>query len=274
MIQQTIGLPLGVEVIARAPWTAGHSLVAERFSTGRVFIGGDAAHLFTPTGGLGYNTAIEDAVNLGWKLAAVLKGFASPTLLRTYEAERQPLALRNTAYAKAFADSLGNYVPLPEIEDDTPAGEAARRRAGEYYAAHGRAEFDIPGITFGGRYDGSPAIVPDGTRPPPDTPNTYVPTACPGGRPPHLWLADGRSLYDCFGFEWTLLRLGGARGSLLARSGLPLKIFDLESEEARDLYGADVVLIRPDQIVAWRGDSHREAEDIIRKICGVFPRPP
>jgi 2-polyprenyl-6-methoxyphenol hydroxylase-like FAD-dependent oxidoreductase len=272
MVQQTIGLALRVEVIARAPWTAGHSLVAERFSTGRVFIGGDAAHLFTPTGGLGYNTAIEDAVNLGWKLAAVLKGFASPPLLTTYEAERRPLALRNTAYAKAFADSLGNYVPAPEIEDDSPAGETARRRAGEYYAAHGRAEFNIPGITFGGRYDGSPAIVPDGTEPPPDTANAYVPTACPGGRPPHLWLADGRSLYDCFGFEWTLLRLGAADGAGFMKSGLSLTIFDLKTAEARELYGADLVLIRPDQIVAWRGNSDRGAQDIIRKICGVFPR--
>src|ERR687898_389039 len=165
MVQQTIGLPLRVEVISRAPWTAGHSLVAEKFGRDRVFIGGDAAHLFTPTGGLGYNTAIEDAVNLGWKLAAVIRGTASEKLLASYEAER--------------------------------------RRAGEYYAAHGRAEFNIPGITFGGRYDGSPAIVPDGTAPPPDTANVYVSTACPGGRPPHLWLPDGRSLYDCFGFEWT-----------------------------------------------------------------------
>jgi 2-polyprenyl-6-methoxyphenol hydroxylase-like FAD-dependent oxidoreductase len=271
MVQQTIGLPLRVEVIARAPWTAGHSLVAEQFSKGRVFIGGDAAHLFTPTGGLGYNTAIEDAVNLGWKLAAVLNRFASESLLASYEAERRPLALRNTAYAKAFADSLGNYVPPPGIEDQTPAGEAARRRAGEYYAAHGRAEFNIPGITFGGRYDGSPAIVPDGTEPPRDTPDVYVPTASPGGRPPHLWLADGRSLYDGFGFEWTLLRLGAADGARFTKSRLPLKIFDVKTLEARELYGADLVLIRPDQIVAWRGDSDGEAGNIIRKICGVFP---
>ena len=130
MIQQTVGLPLRVEVLARAFWTAGHSLVAEKFGKGRIFIGGDAAHLFTPMGGLGYNTAIEDAVNLGWKLAAVIGGTASEKLLASYEAERRPLALRNTAYAKGFADSLGNYVPPPEIEDDTPAGEAARRQRG------------------------------------------------------------------------------------------------------------------------------------------------
>jgi 2-polyprenyl-6-methoxyphenol hydroxylase-like FAD-dependent oxidoreductase len=268
MVQQTIGLPLRVEVIARASWTAGHSLVAEQFSRGRIFIGGDAAHLFTPMGGLGYNTAIEDAVNLGWKLAAVLKNQASEKLLASYEAERRPLALRNTGYAKGFADSLGNYVPAPEIEDDTAAGEAARRRAGEYYRAHGRAEFNIPGITFGGRYDGSPAIVSDGSAPPPDRANEYVPSACPGGRPPHLWLADGRSLYDRFGFEWTLLRLGAAHGSRFIESGLPLKVFDLKTDEARDLYGADLVLIRPDQIVAWRGNSDTDADGVVRRLLG------
>ena len=268
MVQQTVGAPLRVEVIARAPWTAGHSLVAEKFRQGRIFIGGDAAHLFTPMGGLGYNTAIEDAVNLGWKLAAVLKGEAGAVLLDSYEAERRPLALRNTAYAKGFADSLGNYVPAPEIEDDSPAGEVARRRAGEYYAAHGRAEFNIPGITFGGRYDGSPAIVSDGTAPPPDTPNVYVPTATPGGRPPHVWLPDGRSLYDLFGFEWTLLAFKPAS----AASRPNLKILQLKNEEARDLYAADFVLVRPDQMVAWRGNSDAEVGVVIGEICGVFPR--
>ena len=265
MVQQAVGLPLRVEVIARAPWTAGHSLVAENFRRGRVFIGGDAAHLFTPMGGLGYNTAIEDAVNLGWKLAAVIKGTASEKLLASYEAERRPLALRNTAYAKGFADSLGNYVPPREIEDDTPAGEEARKRAGDYYAAHGRAEFNIPGITFGGRYDGSPAIVSDGTAPPPDSANVYVANACPGGRPPHLWMPDGRSLYDLFGFEWTLLRLGiGDPGKL--PNTATLTVLDLQSEEAHDLYGADFVLIRPDQIVAWRGNSAQDAAQALGRI--------
>lgn len=270
MVQQAIGLALRVEVIARAAWTAGHSLVAESFSRKRIFIAGDAAHLFTPMGGLGYNTGVEDAVNLGWKLAAVLKGWAAPALLESYEAERRPLALRNTAYAKGFADSLGNYVPPPQIEDDTPAGAEARRCAGEYYAAHGRAEFNIPGITFGGRYDGSPAIVPDGSVPPPDKPNEYVPSACPGGRAPHLWMPDGRSLYDLFGFEWTLLRLGKEKAGNLPLSPM-LEVLDLESEEARELYGADFVLIRPDQVVAWRSNSDARLDVIIRKLCGFFP---
>ena len=270
MVQATIGLPLGVQVLSRDTWTAGHSLVADRFQRGRVFIGGDAAHLFTPTGGLGYNTAVEDAVNLGWKLAAVLKGQAGTRLLESYQAERRPLAVRNVAYAKGFADSLGLYEPVPEIEDDSAAGEAARRHAGEYLAAHGRAEFNIPGVTFGGRYDGSPAIAPDGSAPPPDAANVYLPSACPGGRPPHMWLEDGRSLFDSFGFEWTLLRLGSGKGfrfeEAAQRYRLDMKIVDLRNEEARDLYQADLALIRPDQIVAWRGNSDEAAYDILKKL--------
>ena len=251
MVRQALGAPLRVEVLARDTWTAGHALVAERFGEGRVFIGGDAAHLFTPTGGLGYNTAVEDAVNLGWKLAAALRGRASSRLLESYEAERRPLAIRNTSYARRFADSLGNFEPVPEIEDDTAQGDAARRRAGEYLEAHGRAEFDIPGITFGGRYDGSPSIVPDGSLPPPEAANTYIPSACPGGRAPHVWLGESVSLYDRFGFEWTLLCLGEG----LRAADPRLKIVELKNEEARELYGADYALIRPDQIVAWRGND-------------------
>ena len=264
MVQQAIGAPLKVEVLSRDIWTAGHALVAEHLGQGRIFIGGDAAHLFTPTGGLGYNTAVEDAVNLGWKLAAVLKGRATPRLLASYELERRPLAVRNTTYAKRFADSLGNYQPVPEIEADTPAGAEARRRAGEYLEAHGRAEFNIPGITFGGRYDGSPAVIGDGTAPPPEAMNTYVPSACPGGRPPHAWLPDGRSLYDLFGFEWTLLCFAG-QPKLEDRE---MKVVGLHNDAVRDLYGADYALIRPDQIVAWRGNSAAAAREALERLLG------
>jgi 2-polyprenyl-6-methoxyphenol hydroxylase-like FAD-dependent oxidoreductase len=264
MVQQAIGAPLKVEVLARATWTAGHALVAERFGEGRVFIGGDAAHLFTPTGGLGYNTAVEDAVNLGWKLASVLKGAAAPRLLESYELERKPLAVRNTTYARRFAESLGNFQPVAEIEDDTREGAEARKCAGEYLEAHGRAEFNIPGITFGGRYDGSPGIIGDGTAPPPEAANSYVPTACPGGRPPHHWLADGRSLYDLFGFEWTLLCLADAP----VLDEPDVKTVRLQDAALRELYGADFALIRPDQIVAWRGDSVSAALAALGKLRG------
>jgi len=274
LFETAAGAPIAAEILSRRSWTAGHALVAEGFRTGRVFLGGDAAHLFTPTGGLGYNTAVEDAVNLGWKLAAVATGRAAPRLLDSYEAERRPLAVRNTGYARGFADSLGRFSAVAELEDDGAAGAAARARAGAYLEAHGRAEFDIPGITFGGRYDGSPAIVADGTTPPPDAAGVYVPTACPGGRPPHLWLPDGRSVFDRFGFDWTILRLGprppGAEAFVASaqRRGLGLDEVHLASQEARDLYAADLALIRPDQIVCWRGSDAGEAEAVLAAVTG------
>jgi 2-polyprenyl-6-methoxyphenol hydroxylase-like FAD-dependent oxidoreductase len=272
-----VGAPIDVEILSRDAWTAGHALVAERFQRGRVFLGGDAVHLFTPTGGLGYNTAVEDAVNLGWKLAAAIKGTVGPALLASYEAERRPLAIRNTGYARHYADSLGRFTPVPEIEDETPAGADARGRAGAYLDAHARAEFNIPGITFGGRVDASPIIVADGTAPPPDTANIYVPSACPGGRAPHLWLEPARSLYDELGFEWTLLRLGPSAPSghafagMAASVGLDLKIVHIARDEARDLYQADLALIRPDQIVAWRGSTTSTAAAILATVTGRAP---
>ncbi len=274
MFEKAFAAPLDIEIIARSAWNAGYTLVAEKFQRGRIFLGGDAAHLFTPAGGLGYNTAVEDAVNLGWKLNAVLQGWGGPKLLDTYETERQAIARRNTTYARGFADSLGLFVPPPELEDETPAGEAARKLTGDHFNHHARFEFNIPGITFGGRYDGSPIVVSDGTAPLPDAVNSYQPTGCPGGRAPHLWLDDGRSLYDALGFEFTLLQLGATpvdaapfRAAATAIN-MPLSVVAVASDEARELYGADLALIRPDQIVAWRANSTSGAADVLRRAAG------
>jgi 2-polyprenyl-6-methoxyphenol hydroxylase-like FAD-dependent oxidoreductase len=274
MFWRAAGAEMHIEILSRGTWTAGHALVSDGFQKGRVFIGGDAAHLFTPAGGLGYNTAIEDAVNLGWKLAAVLKGRGGVSLLDTYQAERQPLAKRNTSYARGFADSLGLYAAPDAIEDASPEGEKQRAEAGAYFDAHARREFNIPGVTFGGRYDGSPIIVSDGTSPPPDSANEYKPSACPGGRPPHLWLEGGRSLYDLFGFEWTLLQLDPATdpapfAAAAQAFGLDLKIVALDNGAARELYQAPLALIRPDQIVAWRGAEAGGAEQVLRRAAGL-----
>lgn len=268
-----LGAHVPLTMIGRLPWTAGLALVAEKFQSGRVFLAGDAVHLFTPTGGLGYNTAIEDAVNLGWKLAARLKAWGGARLLDSYERERLPVAERNTGFARYYANSIGNFTAAPEIEDVTPEGEAARQKAGVYLNRHVREEFNIPGITFGARYDGSPIIAGDGKAPPPDRANEYIPSAVPGGRAPHAWLEGGRSLYDTLGFEFTLLRLGpkppdtAAFAQVAAARGLPLTIVDRPEPELRDLYEADLALIRPDQIVAWRGD--RVPEDVDKLLAQV-----
>ncbi len=277
LFAQASGLSIDIEILSMATWLAGHALVAQRFRQGRVFLGGDAAHLFTPTGGLGYNTAVEDAVNLAWKLHAVLRGQGGQTLLDSYEAERQAVARRNTGYARRFADSIGLFEAVDELDDDTPAGARAREQAGAPLQAHARLEFNIPGVTFGARYDGSPVIVPDGTAPPPDAANAYTASACPGGRPPHAWLADGRSLFDTFGPGWTLLVLGAdadpqrqaAQFVEAARAqGLELAVVVQADEPLRALYEAPLVLIRPDHVVAWRGQDDTLAAAVLAQALG------
>lgn len=271
---QAMGREIPFEVLSMLTWTAGHALVAERFQQGRVFIGGDAAHLFTPTGGLGYNTAVEDAVNLGWKLAQVVGGISPPSLLASYELERKPLAERNTGYAWQFADSVGLLQAAPALELDSPAGAQARAEASRQLNAHVRLEFNIPGVTFGGRYDGSPLIVPDASSPPADAANHYEPTACPGGRPPHAWLDDGRSLFDSFHTGWTLLALGpqppdaAAFESAASALGLDLRVVYHAEPQLPALYQAPLALIRPDQIVAWRGAQAGGAAAVLRTASG------
>lgn len=281
LFAQVMGVPLDIELLAVDTWVAGHALVAESLGRGRVYIGGDAAHLFTPAGGLGYNTAVEDAVNLGWKLAATVKGTAGPALLPSYAQERHRVATRNTGYARQLAESIGNYVPDLRIEEDGPEGDALRREAGIYLNGHARREFSIPGITFGGRYDGSPVIKPDGAPPPPDAMNIYEPSASPGGRLPHMWLADGRSVFDLLGFEWSLVVVGdrGHMGVAAFRDaatdlGIDLTIVDLTAEGAMALYEADLLLVRPDQIVAWRGGPDADcAGSILRDLMGYANTP-
>ena len=265
-LKELMGCDVPFEVLSMQSWIAGHSLVAEHFSKNRVFLMGDAAHLFTPTGGLGYNTAVEDAVNLGWKLSHVIKGLARPTLLDSYELERRPLALRNTTYARQFADSVGLYPVSDDLELETAEAQEERARASVHFNAHVRLEFNIPGVTFGGRYDQSPIIIKDGSKAPPDEANNYEPSACPGGRPPHVWLENGQSLYDTFGPEWTLLcnqsdEIDFSAWRAGAKSkGIELECLHLPLKEVQDLYVQPLCLIRPDQIVGWRGQNPTQAQ--------------
>ncbi len=271
---EAVGVDIPIEILSMGNWLAGHALVAQRFQKGRVFIAGDAAHLFTPTGGLGYNTAVEDAVNLGWKLASVLAGHAPSELLDSYEAERKPLAERNTKYARRFADSVGLFTAKPELDEDSASGNAERELAGKYFNEHARLEFNIPGVTFGGRYDGSPIIFADGAALPPDEPNVYTATASPGGRPPHVWLDDGRSLFDLFHTEWTLLALGpeevatDAFEAAATALSLDLRVVRLPLTLLSALYEAPLALIRPDQIVAWRGTNSEDALKVLMLVTG------
>ncbi len=262
LIHKIVGRKFPLEIISSVNWNAGYSLVAQKYRKGRVFIAGDAVHLFTPTGGMGMNTGVDDAVNLGWKLAAAVTGEGGETLLDSYEAERRPIGIRNVNFAKGFADSVGNVQVTDQIDKDTPEGAAERARLKAYFERHAEFEFVIPGAFLGLRYEASPVIVYDGAEPPPDHPNDYTPNAIPGSRAPHVWLGDA-VLHDRLSRGFTLLRFGGNRP---APEGVD--VLDIGDAAARDLYGADCVLVRPDQHVAWRGDDPAAVAGLMDTVLG------
>ncbi len=277
IMRRCVGSDLPMNIIAHEPWTAGMALVAERYGDRRVLLAGDAVHLFTPTGGFGMNTGIDDAANLAWKLAALVQGWGGAELLTSYEIERMPIALRNTEAARRLTASIGETDVDPAIEQDSLMGEAARRAAGIMLARFSE-QFGSIGVQLGTRYDGSPIIADDGPAPA-DNLVSYAPTSIPGGRAPHVWLhekhAFGDSLYDRLARGFTLLRLGGRApdpSAILAAAAeqkMPLALLDVVDSDARDLYGCDLALIRPDQYVAWRGNrTMTNADVILSRVTG------
>lgn len=247
-------------------WTAGHTLVAERFQAGRCFIAGDAAHLFTPTSGMGYNTSVDDAVNLGWKLAAVIQGWGGAALLDSYESERQPIAKRNTAYARSMADSMAALTPPAGVEEPGADNDAMRRDYGARCLAHVAREYDVPGLQLGVRYE-SQVVAIEATTPPADDATQYIPSGYPGARAPHITVGDA-ALCDKFGRDFTLLSTTENQQVQWEEAAdalhVPLKVVVCDTQSARDIYGADLVLIRPDSHIAWRGDASADAEMILR----------
>jgi 2-polyprenyl-6-methoxyphenol hydroxylase-like FAD-dependent oxidoreductase len=279
LVQAAAGVPIAVEVLSRRVWTPGAALVAERFGAGRLLLAGDAAHLFTPNGGFGMNTGVDDAANLAWKLAAAIQGWAGAGLIGSYEEERRPVALRNTTAARDLNIGLGAIARPPVLDVDSTEGVAAREKTGRQLAEYGGLTLDTLGVQLGARYDGSP-IVAAGSQPAPsDAFTSYTPSGVPGGRAPHAWLDDahGRhsSLFDRFGPGFTLLRLGGdpAKAANLAGAatarGIPISTVAVADDVVHDLYGRDLVLIRPDQHVAWRGNRLPEqVDELVARVVG------
>jgi 2-polyprenyl-6-methoxyphenol hydroxylase-like FAD-dependent oxidoreductase len=274
LIHGLVGTAIDAEVLGTDPWTA-RMLLADRYRNDRVFLAGDAAHLNPPWGGHGFNTGIGDAVNIGWKLAAVIDGWGGDGLLASYEAERRAVAERTireaTANMSVLAPELGNQ----ELEASGLVGEQARRAAARAIQAAKDREFHSLGIVLGYQYDASPVIVDDGTPPLPEGQN-YEPTARPGARLPHLWLPDGASLYDRLGNGLSLLRLRDDADvapliEAAAAREVPLAVLELRGQRLDDLYGASLLLVRPDQHVAWRGASldRPTAGAVIDRVRGV-----
>ena len=236
------------EILVANPWFT-HLLLAERYQAGRVFLAGDAAHQYIPTGGYGMNTGIGDAVDLGWKLAAAVKGFAAPGLLASYESERRPVGYRNRLASERHTGVRLKIAELYQSERDPDA-------LGRAIAALGNAENESWGIEFGYRYDG---VEGDSLR--------YQPTTAPGARLPSVFLADGSALYDHLGPWFTLLRFGDADPSpLIDAAPVPLEIVNVAESRLAPIYGAKLVLVRPDTHVAWRGHDCDDGDAVWERV--------
>jgi len=274
-LRHALGRAFAVEWIDVNVWRR-RSLVAERYGEGRVLIAGDAVHQLSPTGALGMNSGIGDAVDLGWKLAAVLQGWGGPRLIESYDAERRPVGRRNVQMATGFYRHNAAFSHWsPVLEEDGAEGERARRELGALLEEKVGGEFRTLGLQIGYAYDNSPICLADGTPQPPDDPATYVPNARPGARAPHVWLEPGKSTLDLFGRGFTLLRFAGAPdpaaiAKAAARRGVPLEVADIESPQAAALYERRLVLVRPDGHVAWRADDvPADAGALIDRVRGA-----
>jgi len=274
-ITAVVGAEFDIDVLSVQPWTA-HALVANEYVKGRVSLVGDAAHLFSPTGGFGMNTGVSDAIDLAWKLQALLEGWAGPRLLGSYTRERKPVGERNTREAADCFHRLfavmqnGNELDAEGAESDALRTQlAAELKDQEKLVASS-------GTLLGYRYEGSDIIVPDGTPEPADDARRYIPVARPGHRAPHVWLEDGAALYDRFGQGFNLLQLGVTPPDVsrfvdaAKAASLPLTVVRIDDALVAEVYAAQLVLVRPDLMVAWRGDSvPPDVQAVVDRVRGA-----
>lgn len=277
LIRKATGIDLPYEIKSTDEWVASR-LIADKYRDRRAVLVGDACHLHPPFGGYGMNMGVADSVDLGWKLAAVLRGWGGPALIASYEAERRPVHQRVMDEAVANHAVLGKQLTQDGSEDDGPLGARLRSQIGAAIREVKGREFNTLGVVLGSHYHGSPIVAIEDSPPPPEQVAHATPSAYPGSLAPHAWLADGSSLYDGFGPGYTLLATGGwnAADLLQARrdaadTGVPLTVCQPEAHGAAlpELYQARLVLIRPDQHVAWRGDIWpHDGKALLRTLCG------
>ena len=252
--------------------------LADRYGAGRVWLAGDSAHQFIPTGGYGMNSGLCDAMALGWALAANVRGWGTPALFEAYEIERRHVGARvrigSARHAAVRFRIAGQYDPV--LHEDSDAGAAKRAEVGSFIQDAGNLENEAWGLEWGYRYDDSPIVCHEAGDAPDYEWERYVPATWPGVRAPNVFLADGRPIFDTFGRGFTLLSFDGNSCASLehaARSaGLPLDVVSIDDPHAARLYERRLVLVRPDQHVAWRGDAEptpAEATAIVNRVRGA-----
>ncbi|HEX2312299.1 MAG TPA: FAD-dependent monooxygenase [Thermomonospora sp.] len=250
IVRSLVGEDVEAEILSTDEWRA-RMLLADRYASGRIFLAGDSAHQNPPWGGHGFNTGIGDAVNLGWKLAAVLQGWAPESLLASYEAERRPVAERTIAEAARNMAILAPELADPRLTGTDEEFAAARPAVAEAVRRAKDGEFHSLDLVLGYTYRGSPIVAGDA-----------------GERLPHRWLAPGDSLYDHLGRGFTLVGDLSTRDAkslvdTAAEEGVPLSVLDLPGES--------LALVRPDQHVAWRGARAERPREILRRATGALP---
>ncbi|HEV2637410.1 MAG TPA: FAD-dependent monooxygenase [Actinocrinis sp.] len=256
-----------IEVITTDPWHS-RTLVAGSYRRGRLFIAGDAAHQNPPWGGHGYNTGVGDSINLGWKLAAVLHGWAPDALLDSYESERRPIAELFVAAAGENGKSGPTALAVAALMGTDEEFDQVRPAVADGIQLAKRIEFHSDGLVFGLGYDGNAAQ---------QTTNgsDYLPVAASGNRLPHKWLAPGESLFDRLGPEFTVIGAAADAAGFVKyaeHAGIPLAVLDDPVLGLAEFFGAGLVLVRPDQHIAWLGDSApgEEAQDVLERAIRGF----
>lgn len=261
------------EVVSREDWTA-RRLVADRFREGRVFLCGDACHLWVPYAGYGMNAGIADALNLTWLLGAHLQGWAGIGILDAYEAERLPITDQVSRFAMSHQQKIVRSRIPDTIEEESEAGRAARERLGREAYDLNVQQFAAAGLNFGYVYDASPIIGYDGEEAPGYSMGAFTPSTVPGCRAPHFWLGDGRSVYDAFGPGYTVLCFGDPTAfapltAAFAGAGVPLAVVEVPANLRPPEYRHDLVVCREDQHVAWRGDRPpADVEGLVETLRG------
>lgn len=275
-IRQILGVDdtFEYEVINKEDWV-GRRLVADRFRDRKVFIAGDAAHLWVPYAGYGMNAGIADAINLSWLLAARVQGWASEAMLDAYEAERQPITQQVSNFAMEHAQKMiraRSAVP-PNIEAAGPEADALRAAAGKEAYDLNVQQFCCGGLNFGYYYENSPIVLADGEAAPAYSMGGFEESTVPGCHAPNIWLSENTPLFDVLGPGYTLLRMDGGVDvrdliAAAAKLRMPLQVIDVHGAKVPDAYRHKLHILRADQHVAWRGDSPPASpESLIRELC-------